>query len=224
MKQAYPHERRVQRYAHAANAALTGLALVLATRHGGDLFGYLVPAIAVYGLALAGFLTGVLAAHRRAAPLALAGVGLQVLAVLPGGRLETEALDHVLGLAFGVAALAFVELVHMTVRYERAHAAVERDNVPEDHINRVTDEAIKTLGGRAGLALLVAALAVGLSYLLTLIGPRQWRDAIETASPLGVAVTGLALLGAGGLYVLIRGSRFRREPTPPKETAPDVAE
>jgi uncharacterized membrane protein len=113
----------------------------------------------------------------------------------------------------------------MTDRYERAHKAVEKENVPEEHINRVTDEALKTLASRASFAVLAVAAAIGIAFLLRLIGPRQWRDAVETTAPLGVAVAGLALAGAVSLSILARGAVYRlgREPRP-KELLPDVAE
>jgi hypothetical protein len=132
---------------------------------------------------------------------------------------------YALGALFGLALLLALELVHMTERYARAHRAVESENVPEEHINRVTDEALKTLATRIGIAAFAVAGAVGIAFLLAAAGPAQWRAAVETTAPLGVAVVGLALAGAASLFILARGAKYRLRSEPsPKELLPDVAE
>ncbi|MEA3199705.1 MAG: hypothetical protein QOE90_1133 [Thermoplasmata archaeon] len=225
MTKPFPHERRLQRFAFAALALAAILALV-ATRQGEmRLFGAAVPGLAAYVLVGAGAIAGVVAILRRVPWLALAAVALLVLATVPADLLSPGLPAWGVALAFAAAALAFAELVHMMGRYEAAHRAVERDGLPEDHLNRVTDEALATLAGRAGLALLLVGLALGLAYLLAFAGPAQWRDALETTSPLGVGLAAMALLGAGALLVLFRGARmpWRRAPIPPtQENAPDV--
>lgn len=221
MRPAYPHEKRVQRYGYLAFAASALLAALVAFRGDARLVGIALPAGALYALAAAGLVAGAVAVHRRATPIALVAAALLVLAVLPGGDLRPDATDYALGLAFGLALLVAVELVHMTVRYERAHKAVD-EGVPEEHVNRVTDEALKTLVARSGLALLVAAAGVALAFLLARLGPAAWRAAVETKSPVGVALAGLVVLGALALVVLIGGATFRRTKT--QETTPDVAE
>lgn len=226
MSEPYPHEKRVQRLAYGALAISAGLAAAQAIRGDGVLFGFEVPLLAILGLLVAGAVVAAVAVAKRNPALALAGAALLVLSVLPGGLARPGPLGYGLGLAFGVALLAMGELVDMTRRYEHAHRAVEKENVPEEHVNRVTDEAVKTLATRAGLALAAATAGVGLAFLLAAAGPRQWRAAVETTAPLGVAVATLAILGAASLYILVRGSEFklpRREPRP-KETVPDVAE
>lgn len=225
MSEPLPHERRVQRYATIAFLAAGGLALGIILTGSDTLLGVEVPLAATGGLALVGAIAGAVAAARRSIGIAAGAAVALVLAVTPGGKLEPTITDYALGLLFGATLLAALELVHMTVRYERAHRAVERDNVPEEHVNRVTDEALKTLGSRAGMALGAAALAVGAAFLLSIAGPAAWREAIETTAPLGVAVIGLALLGAGSLYILFTGSAFRRaDPHASKEIASDAVE
>ncbi|GEM_PF-4269096 len=227
MSKPFPHERRLQGIAYGALAAASALAFA-ASRQGADrLFGVEVPAALSYALLAAGAFAGVVGVLRRSPPLALAAVLLLVLAALPGGMLSPGLLAYAVGLAFAGAALAYGELVHMMGRYEAAHRAVESDGLPEDHLNRVTDEALATLAGRLGLALALAGAGVGLAFLLSLAGPAQWRAALETTSPLGVALASLALMGAGSVLVLFRGARppWRRPSTSSsQEPASDAAE
>lgn len=226
MSEPYPHEKRVQRFAYLSLAAATGLAAAQAIRGDGVLFGLEIPLGAVLGLVVAGAAVAAFGVAKRNPALALGGGLLLVLGVLPGGLARPGPVGYGLGLAFGGALLAMGELVDMTRRYEHAHRAVDQENVPEEHVNRVTDEAMKTLAQRAAIALAASAAGVGLAYLLATAGPRQWRAAVETTAPLGVAVATLTLLGAASLYILVRGSVFkmpRRDPKP-KETVPDVAE
>ena len=220
-----PYDKRVQRYAYLALGGAIVLALLLIARGDGELRGFEIPAWAPYlalALALALAIVGIV---RRSDAFAGAGAAFLALATLPGGAADASIVAYVLGGLFGLCVLGLLELVHMTKRYERAHRAVERENVPEEHVNRVTDEALRTLASRAGLAALFVAGVVGLAFLLANVGPRQWRAAIETTAPLGVAVIALAVAGAASLFILTRGARFRlrREPRP-KELLPDVAE
>lgn len=221
----FPHEKRVLRYAAFALLAATVLGAALIFTSKTKVLGIELPSLAVAGVLLVGAMVAAFAIARRSSALALGGMVLLGLAVVPASALRPGPFEYALGILFGLALLLTFELVHMTERYERAHRAVEQDNVPEDHINRVTDEALKTLGGRAALAALAVAGVVGIAYALAAIGPRQWRAAVETTAPLGVAVVGLALAGALSLSILARGAklRLRREPTP-KELLPDVAE
>ena len=220
----YPHEARVQRFAYMAFAAATAFAAVLALTSGDTLLGFEVPLVARLALAVAGLAGGVIGAARRSTPIALAGALLLVLGVTPGGTLSPSLVDYVLAVAFGGALLVGVELVHMTVRYERAHRAVERDEVPAEHVNRVTDEALKTLGARAAAAVGVVAVSVGVAHLLAAIGPAVWRAGVETTAPIGVALAGLALLGAASLYILTRGATLRRVESTAMESASDAVE
>lgn len=221
----FPHERRLQRFAFLALAAAIVLSLVAIAQGRSRLFGLDVPAAAPYGVAALGAILGGVAIVRRLASLALAGcVGL-ILAVLPAALVEPGFLAYAAGLALGVALLALGELIHMMTRYEAAHKAVEEDGLPEAHLDRVTDEALATLSGRLGLALALSGAGLGLAYLLRFAGPAQWRDALETTAPLGVALTTLALVGAGALMILFRGARMPwRRSQIPQETASDVAE
>lgn len=220
-----PHEKRVLRYGYTALAAATvlGAALILTTD--ARLLGADVPVAVPFSPLAVGAVVGVVAVARRSGPIALAAVAFLALAVLPASSLRPAVSTYALGVLFGLALLLTFELVHMTARYERAHRAVEQDNVPEDHINRVTDEALRTLAGRSALAAAGVALVVALAYLLAAVGPAQWRAAVETTAPLGVAVLGLAVAGALSLFILARGAKLRlaREPKP-KELLPDVAE
>lgn len=223
---AYPHEKRVQRHAYLALAAATALAVVVALRGDATLGAVELPALAPPLLALAGAAAGAVAVHRRAPALALAAAGALALAVLPGGSPRPGLLDLALGLPFAVALLAFGELVHMARRYEHAHRAVEKEGVPEEHVNRVTDEALRTLATRGALAGALVAAGALLAFLLSVLGPRQWRAAVETTAPVGVAVATLAILGALSLFILARGADYRlprREATPPEATN-DVAD
>lgn len=215
----------VRRYAFAclAVAFVAGAWLVLT----GELepFGVEVPAIAALGLLVAGAIASLVGITRRSDLVVGIGAALLVLGVVPGGFARPGLLVYGLGLLFGFAVLLMLELVYMTGRYERAQRVVEREHVPESHVNTVVVEARKTLAVRAAIAGAFAAAAVGLSFILASVGPSQWRAAVETTAPLGVAVIALALAGAASLFILTRGAKYklRREP-PPKELLPDVAE
>lgn len=221
----YPHEKRVQRYGYLALGAAVVLGAFLVLPSDPVLLGVEVPVVAPLALLALGGILGAIAVGRRSNGLSIAALALLALAALPAGAPRPSVATYALGLLFGLALLLLFELVHMTERYARAHRAVENENVPEDHVNRVTDEALRTLAGRGAMAALAAAGAVALALVLALVGPAQWRAAVETRAPLGVAVIGLALAGAASLYILARGATFRlrREPTP-KELLPDVAE
>jgi hypothetical protein len=219
----YPHEKRVLRFAYAAAGAAIALGLWQALAGNGRFLGLEIPVLALAGLVVIGGILSVVAIRRRSTVLAVVGAGIVVLGVVPGGDPQPGALSYALALLFGACVLVMAELVHMTERYERAHRAVEKENVPEEHINRVTDEALKTLGGRAALAAAAVAATIGLAFLLATVGPRQWRAAVETSAPLGVAVLALALAGVASLFILRRGATLRAEPKP-KEVLPDVAE
>lgn len=227
MKAAHPHEKRVQRHAYVALAVATLLALLQATRGDAAAFGQKIPLLAGVALGVVGAIVGAVAVHRRSGALALAACGLLILALLPGALVEPGLAGYGLGLLFGLALLLYGELVHMTTRYDRAHAAVETENVPEEHLNKVTDEALKTLAVRGLLAAAFAAAGVLLAFLLGAIGPAQWRAAIETRRPLGVALATLVLLALAGLVVLARGATLRRDANPspsPQESFSDAAE
>ncbi|HUR68209.1 MAG TPA: hypothetical protein VM370_03115 [Candidatus Thermoplasmatota archaeon] len=219
----FPHEKRVLRYAYGAAVVAAALGVVQVSKGDGRILGAHVPAIALLALLAVGAVAALVAVARRSSVLALAGVGAMVLAVIPGGVGSPGLLTYAIGVLFGVALLLVSELVHMTERYERAHRAVEKENVPEEHINRVTDEALKTLASRAAIAALAVAAAIGAAFALAAIGPAQLRAAVETTAPLGVAVAALALAGAASLFILARGAKLRGEATP-KELLPDVAE
>lgn len=220
----YPHEARVQRYAYATFALAAGLAAALALTSGDMMLGLEVPLVARVGLVVAGLVAGIVGTARRSTPLAVVGALLLVLAVTPGGTLDPSLVDYALAVGFGGALLVGIELVHMTVRYERAHRAVERDEVPAEHVNRVTDEALKTLVARAGAAVGVVAVSVGLAHVLAAVGPAAWRAGVETTAPIGVALAGLALLGAASLYILTRGATLRRAESTAMESASDAVE
>lgn len=215
----------VRRYAFAslATATLAGLWLILA----GELspFGVDVPLAAALGVLVLGAAVGVLGITRRSDLVTGVAAALLVLGVLPAGFGRPGVLTYALGLLYGLAVLLMLELVYMTGRYERAQRVVQTEHVPESHVQNVVVEARRTLARRAGLAALAAIGAVALAFLLASVGPRQWRAAVETTAPLGVAVIALALAGAASLSILARGAKFklRREP-PPKELLPDVAE
>lgn len=221
----HPHEKRIQRYAFGALAATTLLSLQQVFAGDGELGAFELSLGALAGLALVGAVVGVVGVVRRSMLITAIAAALQVLALVPGGAPRPTVAAYAIGLLFGVALLLLVELVHMMERYERAHEAVDTENVPEEHVNRVTDEALRTLATRASFASLVVAGAIGVSYALAAWGPRQWRAATETSAPLGVAVVALALAGAVSLSILARGAtfKFRRSPKP-KELLPDVAE
>lgn len=217
---AQPHERRVQRFAYVALGLVAALGLWLALRSPGRLLGLDVPLGATLGLVALGAVVGLVAVARRATPLALAACALLVLGVAPGGDLAPGAAGYAAGFLFGALLLAFGELVHMTTRYDKAHKLVEEEGVPEESLDRVTDEAVKTLATRAGLALALALGAALAAVGLARWGPPALREGLETAAPLGVAVVALLVLSALSLYVLARGSRLRRD----EETAaPDAA-
>lgn len=224
-RKTYPHERRVQRYGYVAFLLTAGLGVALALRGDARLLGLEVPPVVALALLAVGALAGLVAVARRVTWLATAACGVLALGVLAAGAPVADALAYGLGIAFGLALLLAAELVHMTERYERAHRAVDTEGVPEEHINRVTDEALRTLGARVGLAALGVAAAAGLAFLMLAAGPRQWRAAAETTAPLGVAVAGLVLALVASLFILAHGAklRLRREPKK-KELLPDVAE
>lgn len=225
MTQTYPHVKGVRRYALGALVIATIVGLVLVAQGVRPVFGLDVPVLAAMAFLLVGAIVGGVAVRIRSRLLGPIASTLLVLGVLPAGPVKPTLFTYALGLLFGLAILAMIELIHMTERYARAHGAVESANVPEAHINHVTDEAKKTLASRAGLAGLSVAAAIALSYLLSLWGPRQWRAATETTAPLGVAVAALAIAGAVSLSILARGAEFRlRRETPQKELLPDVAE
>jgi ABC-type nickel/cobalt efflux system permease component RcnA len=109
----------------------------------------------------------------------------------------------------------------MTTRHDRAPAA-EKENASQAHLARVADETLKTLAGRGLLALALAGLGVGLALLLATLGPLRLREAVETRAHLGVAVASLALMGALGLLILVRGARAPTPDPASQESAPDV--
>ena len=223
---AYPHEKRVQRNGYIALGGTVVLGAVLvALADRPRLLGADIPPTALYGALLLGAIVASVAIARRSDLLAGIGAAILVLGVLPAADARPAWWLYALGILYGGALLLTIELVHMTERYERAHRAVESENVPEEHVNRVTDEALRTLSARAGVAALGVAAIVALAFGLAQFGPRQWRAAVETAAPLGVAVLALAVAGALSLYILARGAtfRFRRE-AQEKEMLPDVAE
>lgn len=222
MRPAYPHEKRFMRFAYVALVLAAGLAVALATQGDGKPFGVEVPALYAILLAVLGLAVGAVGTHRRSGVVALAACALLALAVVPAGAAEPGPLGYALGILFGLALLAYGELVHMTTRYDRAHAAVERENVPEDHLDRVSDEALKTLATRGLLAAGLAALGVALAFLLALAGPLRLREAVETRAHLGAAVASLALLGGLGLFILVRGLRAPRQEPTLQESAPDA--
>jgi hypothetical protein len=225
MTKPFQHERRIQGLAYAALGAAAILAVVGVLQGGSRLFGTPIPVTLLYGLVGAGAILGAVAIVRRSWLLALGSGALLTLGALPAGALAPGLAGYAVGLAYGAALLVFGELVHMMTRYEIAHRAVETDGLPEDHLNRVTDEALATLAGRAGYALVLAALAVALAFTLSLIGPAQWRAALETTSPLGVALTGATLLGLGSILILFRGARLPGRAAPSnQETPPDAVE
>lgn len=217
---AQPHERRVQRFAYLALAGVAALAAWLALRSPGRLLGLDVSPAATLGLVGLGAAAGAVAVARRSTPLALAACALLVLGVAPGGDLAPGAAGYAAGFLFGALLLAFGELVHMTTRYDKAHKLVEEEVVPEESLDRVTDEAVKTLATRAGLALALALGAALVALGLARWGPAAFREGIETAAPLGVAVVALLALSALSLYVLVRGSRLRRDGEPSQEASP----
>lgn len=221
----YPHEKRVQRYGYLAlgAAVVAGLALILRVESPRAL-GFELPPLAPLAALALGAIALAVAVARRNAIVGVAGAALMLLAIVPAATPAAGFLDYALGLAYGAALLMAGELVHMTARYERAHRAVDEDNVPEEHINTVTDEALRTLFARSALALLAAASAVGIAHLLAAFGPGAWRAATETTAPLGVAVVAMALALAASLYILARGARMPRREPKPQEIAPDVAE
>lgn len=224
MSKPYPHERRIQRFAYVALAACVGLAAALVLQGEPRVLGADVGALPWALLAL-GAIALAIAIARRTTWLAFVGGALLALAVVPAAQPRPGVAGYALGLGFGAALLAAAELIHMMERYEKAHRAVDSEGVPEDHINKVTDESLRTLGTRALLALTGCAAAIGAAFFLSLVGPRQWRAAAETTAPLGVAVMALALAGIVSLFILARGARLRRdEEKPLKEVLPDVAE
>lgn len=227
MTQMFPHERRIRNYGFVTLALALALALALVVRGNAELVGIDVPKGVQYALVLAAVAVQVAALLRRSGPLATGASVLFVLSVVPAAT-DAAWLDYVLGAAFGVAVLGSGELVHMMERYERAHRAVDDDNVPEDHINKVTDESLRTLVGRGGVALACVLGAVAVAYLLRAAGPAQWRAAVETTAPLGVAVIALALSLVVAIVVLLRGARlprYARTPRPePQESTSDVPE
>lgn len=216
---AQPHERRVQRFAYVALALTVGLGAALILRSPGRALGVDVPLGATLGLLVLGAILGVVAVVRRATALALAACAVLALAVAPHGALDPGPVGYALGFVFGALVLAFGELVHMTTRYEAAHKLVETEGVPEESLDRVTDEAVKTLAVRAGLALGLALGVAGLALALAQWGPAALREGLETAAPLGVAVLALLAFSILSLIVLVRGSTLRRDEAP-KEASP----
>lgn len=209
--------RKFQRYAYLALAGLAALALFLGLRGPAVAFGIALGPIPL-AVSLVGALVGIFATRRRSATLALVACALFVLGVVPVADADPGLAGYALGLAFGALLLVYAELVHMTTRYDRAHKAVENDNLPEDHLDRVSDEALRTLGVRAALAVGLAVVGVLFAFLLAALGPARLREAVETRAPLGVALSSLVLMGGVGFYVLIRGAR--RTPENPPDVQP----
>lgn len=223
----YEQERRAQRFAFIALALSALLGLIQTGVTPGSLFGMPLPAGVGLGLVILGAILGIVAVMKRAPGLAYAtpGAMLTGLALTVTGEPTLVAL--ILGLAFAGALLAFLELVHIARRYEKAHKVVETEHAPEESLNHVTIETLRTLTTRLGLAIAGVALGAGLATLLSKLGPRQWRGALETAGPIGIAVFTLALFGLASLYVLSRGGRLREQTvtlTPKSEVEIDVAE
>lgn len=220
----YPHEARVQRWGYGAILAAAALAALDAVLANGRLLGIDVPLAARLGLVAVGALVGLVAVYRRSTPIALAAAGLLVLGVLPAASAQPGLFGYARGLALGVLLLAFGELVHQTARYDRAHQLVEQEGASEEGLDRVTDEALKTLGTRTLLALAVAALGALGALGLATVGPASLREGLETASPVGAAVLSLLVFAIISMFILVRGSRFRREASPTQEVAADVPE
>ena len=197
----------VRRNAYLALALALALALVEAGRGSGVLFGLAVPFAASAVVAVVGAAVGAFAVTRRSTRLAMAGAGVIVLAVVPAGELSPGFAGYALALLFAGAALLFTELVHQAARHERAHRLVDEEHVEEESVERVTDEALRTLAARAGLALLLTAGGALVALLLSAAGPQYFRDGLESASTLGAAVWTLL---ATPLYLgLRRRSRLR---------------
>lgn len=221
----HPHEARVQRYAYATLIAASALAAWDAAASNGKIFDTEIPVYARFGLVAAGAITGLVAASRRSAPVGAASAALILLGVIPGGSLAPGLMGYARGFLLGGMLLAFLELVHMTQRYDRAHKLVEEEGASEEGLDRVTDEALKTLGGRAAAGIGLAFVAVLLALGFAAFGPTSWREAVETASPLGVGVFVIGILGSLTLYILARGAKLRGEaPLASSEVAADVPE
>jgi hypothetical protein len=215
----HPHEARVQRYAYGALAGALVADGFLALITPGDVLGVRVPLLATLGLALAAAVVGVVGVARRSGGTALAAAGLLAASAVPGGASAPGVLAYAAGLLLGGLLLAFGELAHQTARYERAHRVIEEEHVGEESLDRVTDEALRTLGERALLALGVAAAPVALALLLSWIGPAPWREGLETASPLGAAVLALAVFAGIAIFILTRGAKLRDESSPKEVVA-----
>ncbi|MFA5862470.1 MAG: hypothetical protein WDA16_12320 [Candidatus Thermoplasmatota archaeon] len=207
----YPHEARVQRFAYMALAGATLLAVFLAQRSPGAVLGMTVPFLVMFALVALGAVVGIVAVVRRSAAIALGAGALLALGVVPGGFLEPGILGYGAGLLIGALILGFGELVHMTQRYDRAHQLIDEEGVSEDSLDRVTDEALKTLWQRTGLALGLALAPVILVLLLAAFGPQAWREGLETAAPLGVAVVALTMFVAIAIFILTRGATLSEE-------------
>lgn len=206
-----PHQARVQRWGYAA-VALAALVAALDAR------GLLL------GLVALGAVAGAVAVHRRSSPLAIGAGALLVGSVVPAGSLDPGLAGYARGFALGALVLCVHELVAQTARYDRAHKLVDEQAASEASLDRVTDEALKTLGARLALALALALAPVALALALAAGGPALLRASVETASPLGVAVLATGVLGALTLLVLARGARLRRgdKPTETPEVAADA--
>lgn len=206
------NEAKVQRYAYLALGAAYALALVAAGRGSGVAFGVAIPFVASAVIATLGAGVCIAGIVRRSNAFALSGALVLALALVPASELAPGLVGNALAIAFGGAVLLFAELVHQTARYARAKKLASEEGLSEESLDRVTNEALRTLFTRAALALGLTGAGAGVAIVLSVAGPKFFQDGIESQAPLGVAVWTLFLFSILALYVLVRGAKFPKLP------------
>lgn len=196
----YPTERRVQ---WLAIASLAGAAIMDALLVGFDpvrYIGYDIPGVVALALVAVAIVVGVVAVVKRS--LVLVGVAIAALLVPALGERpwEITAWRFVGSIAFGFLTLAYGELVHMTIRYEKYHKVVDERRTSAAGLDHATEEYLKTFTSVFGLSAAITALVGIVFFLLLTLGPAQHRASIDFRSFYGLA--GAAFLVFGTLVVI----------------------
>lgn len=204
----YQSERRIQVLALTSLVAAVGLNALLVGFDDARLFGLTIPGTVVLGLLAAPLFLGAVAVVRRSLPLLAGTIGILTITALLERPWEVEAAGLFLALLFGMSTLAFGELVHMTLRYEKLHEAVEKAGTGTESLDHAVSEYLKTFAFVFSLTIALGG-AVGLLFTtLREFGPAQHRASFDYTSVYGLVGAAAILFTALLLAALARGADF----------------